>query len=395
MSLAHELERAAEALPGLADAIRPANGDPERLLRALEPAQAAEVLGWLLAEAPDEAGELAAEWAAHETGVAALAAVDEGRLPKAGQKTLRRVRHRLRSRGVELPEAPPAPRVATLPGVEADLEGAFVSPLDPGGSRTVVLVLSHPSGGTRIFELVTDEALGIRRCEVYRAPRGKARRFLKEASEGPGRTGVAVDPASARVLLGRIAAGQPADRSLPRPFAEWRSQLTGAPAGTPTPGEQAVAALGEPGPADAERLRDLVARGLVGPWPPAEATLREAVEQLGEARESRIVLTGAARRQRLEEILGEAAERAFDARFSALTAARFEESAYVFWKTGHEDEARACLAGARAFRHNGGSGDARSNPVARALLERLLAPLLQEKQEEKQEQESGSLLVKP
>ena len=37
MSLAQSLERAAAAAPALADAIRPANGDPDRLLASLGP----------------------------------------------------------------------------------------------------------------------------------------------------------------------------------------------------------------------------------------------------------------------------------------------------------------------------------------------------------------------
>ena len=49
VGLPEALERAATALPGDADAIRPANGDPAALLRALDAEAAARVLGWLLA----------------------------------------------------------------------------------------------------------------------------------------------------------------------------------------------------------------------------------------------------------------------------------------------------------------------------------------------------------
>ena len=43
MSLAGALEQAASALPDAADAIRPANGDPVRLLELLDPETAARV----------------------------------------------------------------------------------------------------------------------------------------------------------------------------------------------------------------------------------------------------------------------------------------------------------------------------------------------------------------
>ena len=387
MSLADALERAASALPELADVIRPANGDAERLIAALDDAQARSVLAWLLAEAPDDAGELADEWTSHDRGFAALAALDEAALPKPGRKTLRRLRHRLRSRGVALPEAPAVEHVATLPDVEAGVDGAFVSPLDPHGSRAIVIVQANPSGGARIFELVAHEGLGIQRCDVYKAPRGKARRFLREAVQAGQGAGVTVSADAARALVARAAATQPSDRSLPRSFVEWRSQVGVAPEGTRTPGEQAAAALPEPVAEDRARLLAMIEAGQVGPWPPAPETLRATIDRLEEAREARIVVSGGRSGDRFEQILLDAAEHTYDEEFSGRTAARFEESAYLFWKTEREPEARACLAGARAFREP----DARSNPVARALLGRLLAPLMKQKEEE----ESESLLVKP
>lgn len=390
MSLADALDRAAEALPELEDVIRPANGDPDRVLDGLAADQVKTVLVWMLDESPEEGCELAAEWAEREAGLAALSAIGEEALSKTGRKALRRVRHKLRSRGLAVPDAPAAPRVATLPSVEEEVEGAFVSPLDPGGSRAIVMVTNNPTGGARIFELVTDDQLGIRRCDVYRATRGKARRFLKDATKDGAGAGVPVEPAQARALVARAARAQPSDRALPRAFAEWRGQVSAAPEDTRTPGEAAVAALPEPGPEDRARVLELIEKGRLGPWPPPRERLEGTIDALGEARDSKIVVSGPARQERFEEILREAAEAAYDEGFSGVTAARFEESAYVFWRSGEEDEARACLAGARAFREQ----EAGSNPVARALLGRLLAPLLQA-ENETEDTESESLVVKP
>ena len=47
MSLSEVLEAAAIALAGDAEAIRPANGDPVRLLASLDSDAAARVLGWI------------------------------------------------------------------------------------------------------------------------------------------------------------------------------------------------------------------------------------------------------------------------------------------------------------------------------------------------------------
>ena len=47
-------------------------------------------------------------------------------LPKPARKVLRRLHHRLRSRGVETPAAPPEPTVGRLPGIDDSLSGASV-----------------------------------------------------------------------------------------------------------------------------------------------------------------------------------------------------------------------------------------------------------------------------
>ena len=224
MSLADALEEAASALSADADAIRPANGDPRRRLERLVSDEAggvdaaARVFRWLLEHRPEEGAELGSSWAEEADGAAAVLAVGEAGLPKAGRKALRRIRHRLHSRGVEVPEAAPAPTVATLPKVEEEIDEAVLSPPDPRGHRAAFLVTSHPSGGTRVFELVLDEAQGILDCRVYSAGRRKVRQFLKEF-EGQG-SAVSVPGDSARAWIARVAQSQPASRPAAMPAVE-------------------------------------------------------------------------------------------------------------------------------------------------------------------------------
>ena len=100
---------------------------------------------------------------------------------------------------------------------------------------------------------------------------------------------------------------------------------------------------------------------------------------------------GAAIWEQAEHVLENGLEEIFAEPFRSHTAARFEETAYVFWKRDREDDARACLAAAAAFR----AGDARQNPVAKAMVERVLAPVLQKLEEEIQEDEQKSRIVTP
>jgi hypothetical protein len=73
------------------------------------------------------------------------------------------------------------------------------------------------------------------------------------------------------------------------------------------------------------------------------------------------------------------------------TALRFEEMAYVLWKSERTADAGACLAAADELRQDGRS----ESPVVRALFERALAPLLEGLEQEEREREETSLLVKP
>lgn len=389
MSLAQSLERAAAAAPDLADAIRPANGDPDRVLAALGPDGGARILSWLLENEPDDGDELARAWSESEPGTKLVLGLDEGRLSKAGRKALRRVLHALRARGVAVPKAEPRPVVAALPKLADELGGAFLSPLDGAGARVGVLVESQPGGGARIYELIVDEARGVLETSVYDTKRSDARRFEKRLTERERFASHPVALETFQALVRRCAAAHPADRALPRAFLEWRSKLAGAPADAQTPGALARAALGdEIAPDRLTRAAELAAAREIGPWPPADvASLREAAERIGEVSKSKLVVSDAQRREQIDAVLREAAKQIYGGAIAPRTAAQLEESAWALWKQGRDDDARACLAAARALREAPGGEHA----VVKTLLEVALAPVLRAAQES---QEQG-LIVRP
>ncbi len=390
VGLPEALERAASALPDAAEGIRPANGDPTRLLDLLDADTAARVLEWMLGNEPMDGAELAGLWAEDpEAGAGALLRVDTARLPKAGRKTLRRIHHRLRSRGLEVPAEEPAAVVATLPPVEESIDHALVSSLDPRGTQAVYLVEAHPAGGARIFEVMLDEERGVVELEVYSASRGKTRRFLRDLTGRATLPAVEAPPAAARALVGRIAAAQPAGRPLPRAFTEWRSHVAAGPGSVATPGELAREALGDDStPERIERALALVRERELGPWPPAPEKLHRWAEKLSELAQGRIIVSGGRRREQAGQLLDEALADLYAAPWDDRTAARLEESAYVLWKRGRSEDAQACLAAARGFREL----DPAENPVARAMLAVVLAPVMQKLDEEA---EPRSPIVEP
>lgn len=391
MSLADALERAASALPDAADAIRPANGDPDRVLAALAPEAAAGVLAWLLANDPEAAGELADAWAERDAAAPVFAAVAEEGLPKAGRKALRRARHRLRSRGVAVDERAPVPRVARIAPADEDVDAAFVSPIDPTGARIVTLIEANPAGGARLFEVITDARRGIVECRVYTTTRGRARRFGQELAGRERFASTAVPRAAAQALLARAAERQAADRPLPRAFAEWRTHLSRPPEGAATPGRLARAALGDDAPDGVGRALERIRERALGPWIPAGESLRATAEKLQELSKSKIIVSGVRRREQVDALLKDSAGEVFAGEEATLAAEWLEETAYLHWKAGREDDARACLAAARDV----AAAEGGASEVRRALLEAALRPILDQVQAEERESEAGSLLVKP
>jgi hypothetical protein len=388
VSLPDALEAAASALAAHADAIRPANGDPARLLAALDADGATAVLGWLLGHRPAEGGELALAWADLEAGAEPLRRAADAPLDKAGRKALRRALHRLRSRGLAVAEAPAAPRVATLPKLDDVFDVALVSPPDPSGAQLVVVIESSPSGGARIFQGAVDAERGILDFQVLQAPRSQARKLVRRLEENP-RLGATVVPRdAAAALLARAAEAHPADRALPQAFGDWRARVARPPADAATPGERARAALDvEPLPSLLREVVEAVEAGTVGPWPPDFETLHALAEKVRETAQSKLLVDDQQRRAQVDARVADAAETRFAPPAAERTAARFEEWAWAARARGREDEARRFAAAARAFREL----PARDNPVARALLTRALVPVLEALRDE----QASSLLVRP
>jgi hypothetical protein len=373
VELPDALERAATALPGDADSIRPANGDPSQLLRLLDSPAARRVLQWLLENEPGAGDQLASEWAEDpDCDPALLVEIDASSLPKAGRQALRRAHHRLRSRGVAVAE-PVAPAVvATIASVNEELEGAALAALDPRGTRIVYVVETNPTGGARIFELVLSGDQGIVGFELYSAARGKARRILREVTTRGERPAVEAPVEAVRALIARALAHQPPNRPPPRGLSEWRSRLTDtSDAGVP-PGALARRALEPVEPSGVDRALELIRERELGPWVPDHAALHAAAEQVSELGKSELIVSDTAREEQVAGIVDEASAQIFDEGAAARCAEQFEEMAYVFWKRDREDDARACLAAADAF----GSGADAQRSLARAMLDAILEPVM-------------------
>ena len=389
------LERAATELPDMADVIRPANGDPVQLIAGLGPVSGTRVLEWLLQHELDAGEELAQAWAETPgTSSEAVLQVSDGALSKAGRKVLRRIRHRLRSTGVEVPEAKTEPVVSRLPSVEPTLDEAMISPLDPSGTRVVYLVEANPAGGARMFEAMLSEHRGLLSFEVYSASRGKLKRFLKDSSRRERFSGVAAPPESVRSLVLRAAGRQVENRPLPAAYGQWRNRFAEA-SDVPSPGALVRDELGSADVEAGEAVFELVRRRELGPWLPEPEMLQEIAQSLDNLSQSSLVVSPRQKREQADEIVERGVAELAKSGFAGSTAWSFDESAYVFWKQERDSEARACLWAADAVREGGND----SKRLLRALLDVVLGPLVVrftvEPAPNERPDDEGSLIVKP
>ncbi|MEZ4280665.1 MAG: hypothetical protein R3F21_13785 [Myxococcota bacterium] len=393
MSLPECLERAASELPELADRIRPANGDPRRLLDLLSPsakgpADAAGVLARVLAADADAGEELLEAWSELPEAVGVIAAVPENEVPKAGRKLLRRALHRLRAKGVAIETpvttAPTAPR--RLASVSDRWQAAHVSAPDFRGTRMGYLVDDHPAGGARLFEIRFDPARGILDFKLYNAGRSKVRGFLKSLMAGTNQRLFEVEHGALCALVRRASLAQPADRALPTFFVEWRSRLfSEAAAAEPVPGERVRAALepAEDRAASRERVVADLRAGRIGPWPPATTWVAERMEAAQKRVEG---LAGSARNEAIDAFVEETTQALADTTDRSGLAEQLAEWAWIEWKREDREAARALLAVSAELAGAGGAEGNRA--LARARVDAVFGPFLEALKKDAPKQET-------
>jgi hypothetical protein len=352
MSLPESLERAASELSGLADQIRPANGDPHRLLEELNAEQAGRLLAWILQEEPAAAEELILAWGEVDAGADVLLTVPDEGIAKAGRKLLRKARHRLRSQGINVTAAErPLKSTRRVSGASDRWQVAHVSTPDFRGARVGYLVDSHPAGGARLFEIRFDEARGILDFKLYNAGRSKVRGFLRSLTEGSGQRLFEVGRDPLRALVRRASLAQPIDRPLPTSFVEWRSRLFSEDLDhEQTPGDLVRAALGHAPDESSDRggstdglevTLDEIREGRLGPWPPKTAWVGEWMTK---GRESTEGLEGEARAAAIESWLEQVTESLGKETEPALLSRHLDEMAWIRWQSEAESGARDLLA---------------------------------------------------
>lgn len=303
-----------------------ADGDVDLLPSALTP-EAGEALVALLVERGD---------------AARLQRLGDG-ADKALGKRARKALHLLRTRGVEVPKAPPRQYRPEGPYKPSE-EPSLASMIDGNGERVVWLV-RPVDDGYDIFEAQLSDTRGILGFTAAHAPRKQWRQHAARVTGNPRMSVARVSERHARQLIEdgyrrTLAAG----RVPPEEFARARLGM-----GHFEPEERHPSLeLAPPLPLDEARgrLAGLHELPELRTWIPPESSLPALDLEVGNIVTSKLVVDPAQRREQLAAAIVKVANEALTPELRALIAGRLRETAYLLAQRGQPEEARLCSTAA-------------------------------------------------
>lgn len=265
---------------------------------------------------------------------------------KTLRKVAKRIRYRLQSAGVALPEQSlrsPAP-----PAAAWRLTEAWASPVDGTGSRAFWLVAEGPYGQWLRLSVVLNDQVGI--LDAAGGPIAKKRiaeefQHLQTHAE---LRWLSLPPDYTRGLIAE-AIGVQTGESPPGDFLRWRSFLVGLPISRPL----ILDALDPEGiradPALLDHSGELLAQPELAGWFFDPNVVLSAALEREEARASRLVLSDAQKAEREAAIVARTADERFTEAERNRWRRRLEETAHLFWQTERRREAALALAAALAL----------------------------------------------
>jgi hypothetical protein len=257
-----------------------------------------------------------------------LQALDQPDKPKAVVKPARRALHRLRSQGVEIPEVVPPPADMGLVGGRRILR-SLLSSVDGSGTQFLSVLFSAPMTGTEGVDLLGSDLNGIFDMHVMQ----KAKREYDEGIVQM-RQEFTIIEAPTDYVLSRAREYEEINRrenqSLPSDYHIYRQLFH-------TPGREydrpiVYDEIGEVDASLAGKAHELFQIKDFATWF-LKDQIEPFVSQVVEAEESPIVLSDAAKQERIEHVLSNAAETIFTPEVRARYKRRLEENAYVLLHT--------------------------------------------------------------
>jgi len=304
---------------------------------------------------------------------------------KALKREVSRALHRLRSKGLKVAE-PGEARTFTLPVVK-EPEQAAVSAVDGSGGRLVWLYRQIPE--SVLFQGITSLSHGLSRFQAYSVSSKRFDRILRTINQKPNTVALRVEPDFVRRLIYQaLETSRRRGVKLPEDFLEFQDRLGPAPdLSRPHPlfGLVDPAAVAGRGGLVYESSRLLSHRAFAA-WFFDEDSIRKCALRLEEAELSPLAMPEQQKRERLEQVMIEAAGEALQVEGREAWKERLIENAYVLHLLGDKELAEIALAAALALDH-----PESLPPLFPAMMRRPFRPA--EDQEQKPDQPKDRIII--
>jgi len=324
-----------------------------------------------------------------------LARLAPGTTDKTVKREIKRALYRLEQRGLwRAPEAPPPPATHELLGPAEDEPEAWLSAIDPSGSRLLWMARRVGSGMASLSALL-NETQGLQEFYAGETSRKALRQAQRDLSARSGVQLVEAPWAHADALLTR-AVEATADPARATEVGRARREIVPRPQPSP-PRPPIDSLLDRRAAASADAALAASAGALsekeLAGWLLPRDWIEPALRDVDDAQESVVIVSPQQREERLREALVRAAQDVFAAPGRReLFAARLEETAYLVARRGRLDIALALVAATEAARAGRPIGEV---PVLAQIATRSFALALELRAEKTRDESRSSLIMTP
>lgn len=325
-----------------------------------------------------------------ESSADTLLKFEEKTSDKERLKLLKRGLFRLKTKGIT-PQKEPLRKPYRLKLQPSIMEVAYGSLIDPYGGRLLMLARSSPPTGLRVCQAILSDNYGIKRFQCSEMSRRAFREMLRQAKEEGKLSLVELEPSYCQFLIEEayqlnLNTGQPA----PADYLQWKSWI-----GKPKEKYKLPLIYRYLPPEVIQGKAELISRSaelLQQPefnlWLLSLEEAKGYVEEIEEAKRSRIIVADYQKEFRLETLLKEATNAYFSSQKNRYRR-RLEEMALWLILRGKEQQAKLCVAVALALEER----EPNSIPFLVQLMKKSVEFYLRQKEERRRE--DTSLIIPP
>ena len=333
------------------------------------------------------------DWVAPESGVL-LHRLSAHSTSKSLRKAVRRSIFRLQSKGIKVEEIEDSSPAVYRPPQPLHPSEGFLTSIDSAGARMVWLIVPKTSQGIRAVSALVSDTEGLVDFYVAETTRKDFQEHLAGfQTKMPWESVEADVDYCVGLVLEAVETTKKGGKPVHPEFFHW-GNILGAALSLPLKplvyqflDEEEVKTR----PDLLDRSPSLFQLPIFQIWISGKEQSDKYLKLLADASSSRLILAPHQQENRIFEIYRLAAHELFDRNRRLLYRRRLEEMAYILWKKGKEDEAKASLAAAIAMAEE--SQLLSPHPFLLELVKRSLQIQLEE-EKEKQEKEP-EFIIRP